>query len=58
MFQLLIKNEVIGEMSAFRSIFSTKKQLIVIMLCLVIAMTNILPLTAYALKTGKTVRVG
>ena len=52
------ENEVISEMRAFRSSFTNIKRMIVIVLSLVTAMTFMLPLTAYAQESGKTVRVG
>ena len=45
-------------MRAFRSSFTNIKRMIVIVLSLVTAMTFMLPLTAYAQESGKTVRVG
>ena len=45
-------------MCTFRSSFAKKARMIVIMLSLVMAMTFMLPLTAHAQESGKTVRVG
>lgn len=45
-------------MCAFKRFFTKKKRIIAIMLFLVMAMTFMLPLTAYAQESGKTVRVG
>ena len=45
-------------MRAFRSSFTNIKRMIVIVLSLVTAMTFMLPLTAHAQESGKTVRVG
>ena len=45
-------------MCEFRSSFIYKKLMLVIILCLVMEMTLILPFTANAQETGKTVRVG
>ena len=45
-------------MCTFRSSFAKKTRMIVIMLSLAMAMTFMVPLTAYAQESGKTVRVG
>ena len=45
-------------MCTFRSSFTNIKRMIVIVLSLVTAMTFMLPLTAHAQESGKTVRVG
>ena len=45
-------------MCAFRSCFSKKRRMIVIVLSLVMTMTFTLPLAAHAQESGKTVRVG
>ena len=45
-------------MRAFRSSFTNIKRMIVIVLSLVMAMSFMLPLTAHAQESGKTVRVG
>lgn len=45
-------------MCTFRSSFAKKARMIVIMLSLVMAMTFMLPLTAHAQESGKTVHVG
>ena len=45
-------------MRAFRSSFTNIKRMIVIVLFFAMAMILMVPLTAYAQESGKTVRVG
>ena len=50
--------KVISEMCAFRSSFTYKRRMIVIVLSLVMAMILMVPLSAHAQESRKTVRVG